>query len=599
MEKYAVVYLIVALLLQPLLLLALGRVVASGLFWLEERLFAGAPAIERWNGVHCLLLGLLSYLLLAFLLRLCTVPWAGAALLPYLLALAQVPAAYREVLTLRPKADLNAVIWFLVVLLFGANLFQATDNISTRWVNNYGDLTFHLGMITSFVLGDNTAPEYHLYPGLRLSYPFLVNLWSASLWWIAPRFDLLSLIFAYQWVFLWAVLYHFLRGCRFCVLPWAVLFGGGSYFALGQNSGPLIEKGVPWTSFLTTIWVTQRSALFGIAILVAVLWFLLGQEHQRRAVFRAGILFALAPLVHVHALLTGILFCGVLLLFRAIDQFCKNASWKPAAINVAVFTLALTPSLLFLPWITGKSGMAGFVLGWLPGPGTSSGFARLFESIKIWGSGAWPMFVVVSFLWFSTKAHRQFFTWLVLFFFFNFVKLAAWEWDQIKIFISLYVILLAIWAQQTRRIFIYLQIPALVLLVPSIFEVWKALSTTKAYEVYSAEAVKQASAIVKNTPPHAIIAAKPDHNTLLTLTGRRIYLGYIGTLASHSIAYQQREAILNDFYSLVNCRKEEREQVCPQYLLWSHAEEQFWKNARPGMLLKGTKLPYLFEFKTQ
>lgn len=116
---------------------------------------------------------------------------------------------------------------------------------------------------------------------------------------------MLPLVFTYQWVLCWSALFFLVRGERRFIFPWLILLGGGSYVVLGENSGTMISKNQPWALFLTTIWVTQRSAMFGVAPLVAVVFLLFEgwKERSRAMIAGAGLVCALMPLAHTHFLL--------------------------------------------------------------------------------------------------------------------------------------------------------------------------------------------------------------------------------------------------------------------------------------------------------
>ncbi|MCB0354199.1 MAG: hypothetical protein KDD64_11760, partial [Bdellovibrionales bacterium] len=275
--------------------------------------------------------GLLTYLSLLTVFLSIGLPWIVGCFLPYVLLLLQK----KQSLILKesfPSLSLNFALWFFAHLCIGVTLFQTVSGVETFWRNNYGDLTFHIGMISSFVYGDVFPPEYHLYAGSSLSYPFFINLWSASLWWIAPTWKNLSLLFAFQWVVVWSSIYFLLRGNRFVFIPWALLLGGGAYFFenFGHNSGELIDKGFPWTSFLTTVWVPQRSAMLGIAVSLAAMSLIFVGSHDKPErtmssrpfdLLGAGLLLGLSPLAHFHiCFITGLFLSLVLVLRGAIER---------------------------------------------------------------------------------------------------------------------------------------------------------------------------------------------------------------------------------------------------------------------------------------
>lgn len=67
------------------------------------------------------------------------------------------------------------VLW----LVFRRAMIVAPEGIYTGVLNNFGDLPFHLSVITSFALGNNFLPEDPTYAGVRFTYPFLTDFISA------------------------------------------------------------------------------------------------------------------------------------------------------------------------------------------------------------------------------------------------------------------------------------------------------------------------------------------------------------------------------------------------------------------------------------
>src|SRR5690349_21317908 len=63
--------------------------------------------------------------------------------------------------------------------VFAKAMIQDSDGISTGLLNNFGDLPFHLSVITSFAFGNNFPPEDPTYAGIRFTYPFLSDFASA------------------------------------------------------------------------------------------------------------------------------------------------------------------------------------------------------------------------------------------------------------------------------------------------------------------------------------------------------------------------------------------------------------------------------------
>ena len=62
---------------------------------------------------------------------------------------------------------------------FDRAMIETPEGIFTGVLNNFGDLPFHLSVITSFAFGNNYPPEDPTYAGVRFTYPFLTDFVSA------------------------------------------------------------------------------------------------------------------------------------------------------------------------------------------------------------------------------------------------------------------------------------------------------------------------------------------------------------------------------------------------------------------------------------
>ena len=143
---------------------------------------------------------LLGSMLGSVLLQWCPVPFSfflgftaassfcglGAAVLLCVLCLAVVKKGERVPLGFSAFAR-RKFLWviLLVLLLFWALVWR-----SFRWENGricssqatYGDMSMHLSFLTSIARQGTFPPEYSLLPGFRLSYPFLGDSISSSLY---------------------------------------------------------------------------------------------------------------------------------------------------------------------------------------------------------------------------------------------------------------------------------------------------------------------------------------------------------------------------------------------------------------------------------
>ena len=559
---------------------AILRLLARGLRASEAA--RAAPLACVWA------LGLLAHLAALFLLRLAGLAWPAACALSLAPGLAGLGHLRRRLSGPRPRLDPVFAVGLAVALVLGMSLFRADDGgVATAWRNNWGDLAFHMGMIASFVHGPAGWPEYHVFAGENLSYPFLVNLWTASAAWADPSPGALRAIFAAQWVLLWAAIYLLLDGRRNPGLPWALLFGGGSLFALGENAGQRIDAGFAWSAFLPTVWVTQRAASLGVCAALAALRFFhealacpAEAPGRRLGIAAAGLVLALSPLAHLHVCLVAGAWMGLVLALRL----------PGSARDGLRFALFSAPALLWLPFLVGKAGMSGLAAGWVTGDAEAlAGLARAAVSARAWLRDAPLWIALAGFLWWRTRAHALFGPLLVLFLVGNALRLAVWNWDEIKVFIGVAVAFLALWSRLPGRAPKLAQAACALLALPGLVEASLALASPPR-TLYTAADLAVADEVREHTPPDAVLACAPLHATPAVLTGRRLFAGWYETLWSHGLDFQPRLSLLEDLDRLAACRLP----VCPTHLLWTEAERRFWRRDTPGPAFAPTAVPELY-----
>jgi hypothetical protein len=67
----------------------------------------------------------------------------------------------------------------LIWLVFDRAMIVRPEGIYTGVLNNFGDLPFHLSVVSGFAFGENYPPEDPTYAGVRFTYPFLTDFISA------------------------------------------------------------------------------------------------------------------------------------------------------------------------------------------------------------------------------------------------------------------------------------------------------------------------------------------------------------------------------------------------------------------------------------
>jgi len=194
-------------------------------------------------------------------------------------------------------AGVAIVMW----LIFSRALLEKPDGIYTGVLNNYGDLPFHLSVITRFAFGQNFPPEDPTFAGARFTYPFLTDFVSAMF--VRAGASLRDSMFIENWIVgvaLVGVLHRFgqklLRNRTAAILtPVLVILNGGLGWAMlvtdvNKTDGgvfrvlrhiphsytilPEVASGWRWGNAVTSLLVPQRGFLLGIplAVIVFTLW---------------------------------------------------------------------------------------------------------------------------------------------------------------------------------------------------------------------------------------------------------------------------------------------------------------------------------------
>lgn len=221
----------------------------------------------------------------------------------------------------------------------------------------YGDMNMHLSFITSLANQETFPPDYSLFPGTRLSYPFLSAGISASIYLMGA-----SLRYAYILPMLTAflqvtcgvyLLAITLFGSRAkALLSYLMYFFNGGlgfiyFFDWTQHNGlqfsdiftgfyttptNLVDYNIRWVNIIADILLPQRASLFGYAVLFPCIW-LLHQAvftRQKIYIYIAAVFAGALPMIHTHSFLgIGLISAAWLLsdLYRSVTPESKR-KWR-------------------------------------------------------------------------------------------------------------------------------------------------------------------------------------------------------------------------------------------------------------------------------
>src|SRR5687768_13899612 len=400
----------------------------------------------------------------------------------------EVATTFARHVFLRPEREticyflFYAATIFILWKVFSRAVIEEAGGISTGLLNNFGDLPFHLSVITSFAYGNNYPPEDPTYAGVSFTYPFLSDFASAIIvrCGVSLRDAMFVVSFTLALAFVglihrWALV--MLRDkLAALITPLIVLLNGGfGWYLLFEKAvngegglwGVLTDLPPSFTVIPETTWrwgnaisallVPQRGFLMGLplAVIAFTQWWLAlerdAEVHKRepersktkqrrpapepdvsrfpvrtRRMIAAGVAAGLLPLVHAHSFVVvmGMAACLALIHVR----------WREWFAFFAVASAIAIPQLLWstLHSAVDASTFFAFELGWDRGKENPIVFWLLNTGLFI------PLIVTAILLktngYLVGKRLLLFYLPFTLCFIVpNFLKMAPWIWDNIKV----------------------------------------------------------------------------------------------------------------------------------------------------------------------
>ena len=534
---------------------------------------------------------------------------------------ADIDSALEAISRASSKPDRWAFIYFLFYagvlivmwLVFDRALLSQPDGLATGVLNNYGDLPFHLSVITRFAFGQNFPPEDPTFSGVRFTYPFLTDFISAMF--LRSGANLRQSLFIENWIIgvaMVGVLHRFalrlLHNRTAAILTplliilngglgWTMLFSDinrsdGGIFQVLRNMQhsytiiPDLAQGWRWGSSITTLLIPQRGFLLGIplAVIVFTQWWQSmsdaetpGQSDAEKKSARkpakktaeanlrisaspvlsvsprmlaAGVIAGMLPLIHAHSFIATMGVAGVLALINI-------KKWRDWLAFIVVASVIAIPQML---WSTHGSAVStkqfiGWELGW--GHANENVFWFWFKN-----TGFFIPLLVAALLW---KTDRYLVSRKLLLFYLpftlcfivpNMVKLAPWIWDNIKILYYWWIASAPIVALLLAKLWdggygnrVLAAALFIMLTLSAALDVVPLLMKKGEYQEFDPEGIAFAEMIKQETPAKAMILHAPVHNTPVFLSGRRSLMGYPGHIWTHGIDSGLREADIKKIYN--------------------------------------------------
>lgn len=451
------------------------------------------------------------------------------------------------------------------------------------WVgqSTYGDLGMHLGFVESLYQQGFWPPEYSIYPGQPLNYPFLVDAASASL-----RFFGLSLRMAVilpSLVMLFCVFFGFwlladklTKRVGPSLMAWLLFTCNGGFGFIyffgkyrfseiftGFYTTPtnLVDEDIRWVNVICDMLIPQRTTMAGWCVVIAAIFLLitaiektLEEEGGRREILILAVLGGAMPMIHTHSFLAlGIL--SAAWFFCALPRARKTGRVKALFRNYVLYgavCLALAAPQFF-KWTMNSvqtGNMLRWNLGWVAGAnGALNNWLVFFiMNVGILFLAMWPAALAM-----RGEKRGLFIGALAIFALSNVVAFQPNLYDNNKL---LYVWFMITDILVCDVIWDVLEtapgrgaraaIAGVIVFLGTFSGILSLMrETVSEYRLLSAEQVAAADYILAETEPDSLFLTATSHtNPVSVLTGRSIVCGSSLYLYFHGVNYQEREAAL-------------------------------------------------------
>ena len=519
-----------------------------------------------------------------------------AAAVTLALAAEQIVVRRRAVLDVRPsplsRADAVGLFVSALAALFCAYLLHThvlmPGEDGGLWVgqSTYGDLGMHLGFAESLYAQGSFPPEYSIYPGQTVNYPFLVDAASGSL-----RFFGLSLrmavivpsvvmLFCVFWGF-WLLADKLTEKAAPTLMAWLLFVSNGGFgfvyffgkyrfseIFTGFYTTPtnLVDEDIRWVNVICDMLIPQRATMAGWLVVIPAMYLLITAIEKtlrdgagRREIVVLALLAGAMPMIHTHSFLAlGIL--SAVWFFCALPRARRAGFARALVTNYVLYGLICLALAMpqFFKWTMNSVSTGNLLqwnLGWVVG---ANGALKSWPLFFIMNVGVvflamWPMafclrgeklglflgalaiFALSNFVAFQPNLYdnnKLLYVWFMI----TDVLVCDWLWSIIEIAPRRFLRA----ALAGAIVFLGTFSGALSLLRESVSE----------YRLLSAEQVAAAEFIVGETEPDSVFLTSTAHtNPVSVLTGRNIVCGSSLYLYYHGVNYQEREALLPAMYA--------------------------------------------------
>lgn len=441
----------------------------------------------------------------------------------------------------------------------------------------YGDLPFHLNIISSFAHGCNSVPRKGVFnlispffSNLSLSYPIIPDYYSAVIYKCCgvgyhEAIVYPSIVCAYSLlVILTKIVCYFSQDNNASLISsFLFLFIGGLGFTRFFDKNIRNEFNVDyvhnwgnnryeaWFQTVVHILLPQRASLFSLPIAYSIIYLLMNCANSRIVDFKSfafiGFLVALLPQVQAHSIIAVAQWCIFYIIltfpYRKIGKQLLTYIKNYSILAIVAIVLGFPQMIPFLFRVSEKNFMKISPL-W-KGETNKNFFSYWILALGI-------LFILSFTFVFFTLNHQQICYYIPSIFVFiigNFIWYQPWHLDNTKVFNAAWIplviaaishFLVTTW-KKVKFVGPFISIILFILCIAS--GVLSNINAAKlSFPLWSIKKeVFNFANFVKLTDPQAIWLTDSSHtNPIVTLGGRQTVLGYMGWLSSHGINYYER-----------------------------------------------------------
>lgn len=474
--------------------------------------------------------------------------------------------------------SLRAFLWIF---------YKVGDDLRVLSPNNLGDISLHINYIQYLAKGAVFWPDNSIFYGDKIRYPIGIDLFNSLL--VLSGFDLQkSLVWVGLICSISIMLMIFIWGNTFTLAGF--LFNGGLLGFKFFNGLQFFDyqKDSAWKNIFLSVCITQRGVLYSIPVGLILLnsWrqrFFNKDAEKYNLVLPLWLeilFYTSMPFFHVH---TFIFLTIILIWFFIIST--KNRSH---ILKLAGFSIPLSTFIILLITNNFKSSsIIHFKLGWMQ---------EKTDFISFWGLNFGIFLPLALFLFFKLSASRAtktsnqnnlsevesfiYIGVLTMILFFN-VMFAPWEWDNIKLLLWSYLIILPyLWEGLISNLDKIKKCVICFLLFFSGFVcVCGGFPRDVGFNVFRYSETLEVEGALENIDVNSRFAAFPTWGHPLSYCGRKLALGYPGWLWSHGYKVDSADKVLMLIMMGDKNWLKYAHQMDIRYIFWGSREELNYKGS--------------------